>query len=178
MPPLGLSRPLVERCQELIVGPIACENQHVFVKNRRTGRALERVVLELGVRPYDLACRIQAHRAARSEMDVDVRAVQHRCRRGVAVGLMPRTRVVSLQHLDIVKQSPTRLVEADGVERFSRIQRTGHPNLVSLDHRRRPALARDSRFPGDVLLLAPVDWETLLIRVPLAVRPAELRPIC
>src|SRR5260221_1766754 len=63
-------------------------------------------------------------------------------------------------------------------KQFPSVQARGsQPNLLSIDHGRRPATAVYRGLPDDIPRLAPMRGQTARIRMPGAVRSAQLRPI-
>src|SRR5262249_43549352 len=53
----------------------------------------------------------------------------------------------------------------------------GHKEAVAPDYRRRMADARNRDFPGNVLGLAPTNWNALFQRRPIAARTAPSGPV-
>src|SRR5205085_799476 len=102
----------------------------------------------------------------------------HWRRRGITVPLnSQRLGLGDIEHLDLADHLARLCVQADR-ERFLAVgRRRRHPNLVVPNDRRGPTLPLDWRSPLDVFLLAPMGRQSLGRGVPVASRPAELRPL-
>ena len=85
--------------------------------------------------------------------------------------------VLCCEHLDIVQQLAGGFVQTDRMQRFTLILGTGHPDLVSRNHRRRISLPWNRGFPRDVFVLIPVNGDPLLRGMTLPVGPSKLRPV-
>src|ERR1051325_8274951 len=59
-----------------------------------------------------------------------------------------------------------------------RLHRRREINALALKNGRRPGLTGNRLLPGDIVRRAPFGWQMTGFSVALAVRPAELRPVC
>src|SRR5262245_6878478 len=81
------------------------------------------------------------------------------------------------EDLDIAEDLPTSAIDTHCMKGAALVESRRHPDLIATDNRRRPAPAGDLTLPGDVLGLAPVERQLCAVRMIVAARPTELRPL-
>ena len=153
------------------------------------------------IAPNDLAgAGIYAGGSVGPEVAVEPTVFNDRGGGGVAVEFVDPLGFIFHEHLEIVQQFAGLLVNANGVQsHFAKhiyrhaagiflqtllglclggegFKGGGKPDLVALDHRRRPALARDGRAPLNVAILAPTRGE-IGVRMAVAAGATPLFPI-
>ena len=201
--PGDAARLRVEGDEILHVAAVAVENEPVLPEHGRAAWAVLVVEPLLAVDPrHPCRMRVDAGRAEIAEMAVEAAVREDRRGRGVGIEAVDRLRFVDDEQFDVVEQAARVAIEAEGMEahRAGHAQRIGgvlpghplrlflggnraldgggQPDLVPLDHGRRPAAAGQGGFPGDVLRFAPLDGQVVRgLGVALARRPPPLRPI-
>ena len=185
-PPPLLAGSGVDGDQEGSVVAVDAHDQQPVVEDRRAAVPVLRRVGEAGA-PQHLAAACSGGGDGRgalgAEVDMDPFAVRidDRRRRGEAVLLVQERRVGDGEHLDVHRGIACgRVVGEQSQRRGAGVaisNRGGEPDPPAADDRRRPAPARDWRFPGDVLRFAPGERNRLVCCVSLPGRPAKLRPV-
>src|SRR5712691_10677965 len=136
------------------------------------------VALNVAPFPQNLKrLRVDASRARRPESDVDSSLFDHRRRRSMRVERMYVLRLSDVEQFPIPDHLPGVTVNAQHKQFPSVRARGSQPDLLSIDHGRRPTTAVYRGLPEDIPGLAPMQGQTARIRMPSAVRPAKLRPI-
>jgi hypothetical protein len=90
---------------------------------------------------------------------------------------MRKLRLRNVEQLPIPDYLPGVTVNAQHKQLLSVLARGGQPDLLSVNHGRRPTPVVNRGLPDDIPRLAPVQRQAARVRMPRAVGPAKLRPI-
>src|SRR5439155_3570617 len=175
----------VQGDHERLVGTVAAKHQGAVGEDRRAAVAVNRLVMDIAVRPDQCAFPLQACGALVSEVDIEPLTVRQGSRAGVAVLAVDarRLRPVLSKDLSVPDGLSCLGIEAKSTQGLialvALLHRDGRSqvNEPAADNGRGPAFSRNWFSPGDVLGRAPVDWIMPLGSDPLAGRSAKLRPV-
>ena len=176
--PHGLAGLFVERDDELVVAPVVMIEEQSVPDDRRAPRATVVIAHKVAPLPHDRACLcVNARGGGRAPACVKSAVLDHRRRRRVAVELVAKLRLLDFEKHLVVQHFSRGFVERHHAEFLAVLGRRREPHFVAPDDRRRPRLAVRRGFPFHIHAFAELEWERLRIAVPVAVRPAELRPV-
>jgi hypothetical protein len=120
---------------------------------------------------------VEAGCSGRTEGDVNPALLNHRSGRGIGIERVAVLRLGDVKEFQVVTNPACVAIQTKGVEAAAIRSGCRQPDLITLNDRGRPASVVNRNLPDDILCFTPMKREPNSIRVPIAIRASELRPM-